>query len=98
MAPDELRVDAERLQLGDDVVAERIGADLRQHGAAMPEPGCRDGDVGRRSADRLDEALVVEPAGAGSVGVEVDADPADRQQVERHRPDAGALSGLCQLE
>ena len=73
------------VELGDDVVAERVGADLGEHGAAVPEPRRGHGDVGRRAADRLDEALRdrLKPA-PGCVGVEVDADPPDRQQVERH--------------
>ena len=67
VASDELRVDPERLQLGDDVVAERIGPHPGQHRAVTAETCRGDGDIGRRPADRLDEALVVEPPGAAAV-------------------------------
>ena len=47
----------------------------------VPEACGRDGDVGRAAADRLRERLYLGQRHAELLGVEVDADPPDRQQL-----------------
>src|SRR5581483_8873206 len=68
MRADEGGVDAEAGERAADVLAEALLADGGDHGRAVAEPGRRDRDVGRAPADLL--------------GVEIDADAADRQELE----------------
>ena len=78
----EAGVDAELGELGPHVAAERVVADLGDDGGVVAESSRGHGDVGGRATDRLDEPLRAAEAGARLVGVQVDADPPDRQDVE----------------
>ena len=79
---DVLRVDAEADQSLAHEVAERVGTDLRQHGRTPTQAGRSDGHVGGGAAEVLRERRDVLER-AVLLGVDVDADATDRQQLER---------------
>ena len=79
---DETGVDTEQLELVTHVLAERIVADLGEHCGSTTEARRGDGDVGGRTADRLRERLRIDEAGTGLIGVEINADAADREELE----------------
>src|SRR6185503_10262688 len=64
-----------------DVRRERVVADLRDHRGPAPEPRGRHGHVGRGAAETLREARDVGQVHADLLGVEVHADPADRDDL-----------------
>ena len=84
--PDEPCVDAKVVELSDRNLAERIGADLREHRGPVAKARGGDRDVRRAAADRLREARGRVPVGADLIAVQVDADPPDRQQLKLARP------------
>ena len=77
-------VDAEAAQRAAHVRAERIVADLRDHGAARTEPRRGDRDVRRAPAERLRERAHLGERDADLLRVQVDPDAAHRDQVMRH--------------
>jgi hypothetical protein len=79
---EEARVDAEPLELAPRDETERVGPDLRVDGGPAAEPGGGDRDVRRRAADRLHEAARLVPVRPELRAVQIDADPADREQLE----------------
>src|SRR5690606_24746594 len=94
---DEVRGDAETLELGEEVPAERIVADPRDERRRMPVPCDGDGHVGGRAAEVLAEGGDIFEAHAVLKRVDVDAEPADGQYVWnrnhcRHTP-LSRLSG-----
>ena len=82
------RVDAEPGQRLADVVAEAVRADLGEHRGPAAQPGGADRDVGRGAAQGLRERRDVLERHARLLGVEVDPDPADGQQLE-HQLEVG---------
>ena len=67
------------------VLPHRVVAEPCEHGRVMAEPGGGNGDVGRRAADGLAERPHLVERHAELLGVEIDADPPDRQQLQRDR-------------
>src|SRR6185437_7444856 len=63
--------------------AERVVAGAGDHGRAPPVPRRRDGDVGRAAAEPFAEGLDVLEPHAHLQRVQVSADPAHRQDLER---------------
>ena len=55
----------------------------REHRRVMTEPGGGHGDVGRSPADGLAERAHLVEWHTELLGVEIDADPPDRQQLDR---------------
>ena len=82
MHPDESGVDSEQLELVTYVFAERIVAYLGEDRRSTSEPRCGNGDVGRASTYRLRERLRIHEAGIRFIGVEINADPANRDELE----------------
>ena len=81
-------VDAEAAQRVVQELAERVLARARDHGGAAAVAGGGDGDVGRAAAEVLAERLDLAQRDARLQRVDVDADPAHRQDVEHvaHHP------------
>ena len=80
---DEAGVDAERvLERAAYVVTEQVVAEACEHGRAMTEPSARGRDVGRGTADRLAEGLDIAQRNVQLFGIEVDTDPANREELE----------------
>ena len=79
--PDVGGVHAEAGERLPDELPEAVGADLRQHGSTTPQPGSTDRHVGGGPTEVLGERrdVLERPV---LLGVDVDADPADREQVE----------------
>ena len=65
------------------VVAERVGPDLREDGAALAEPGGADGDVRGRAAEEPVEGRDVRRAGPDVLRVPVDAGRGRRRPARR---------------
>ena len=84
---DETRVDAEAGQRRPDVVAERVGPHLGEHGAAPPEAGGGHRDVRGGAAEEAIEGADGGQRGTDVLGmpvdrgIEVDADPPDREDL-----------------
>ena len=78
------RVDAEALERLAHERAERVVADLGDDRGARAQAGGGDRHVGRAAAERLRERADVLERDAGLLRIEVDADPAHRDQVVRH--------------
>ena len=76
------RVDPEARERLAHVVAEPVGTDLGEHPGATAQTGGPDGDVGRRTAQRLRERRHVLQRHARLLRVEVDPHPADGQQLQ----------------
>jgi hypothetical protein len=83
MRPDEGGIDAEALHRRAGRLAEPVVADLGDDGRPEPQPGGRDGDVGRAATEHLPERGDVPQRGVALLGVQVDADAADGDQVVR---------------
>lgn len=76
-------VDSEQVEFVAYVSPERIVTDLGEHRCVMSEASRGYGHIGRGAADRLGERLWIDEPGAGLVGVEIDTDSADREELER---------------
>ena len=80
---DEPCVDAERvLERAPHVVTEQVVTEAREHSRAMTQSSARRGDVGGGAPDRLAERLDLAQRHPQLLGVEVDTDPAHREQLE----------------
>jgi hypothetical protein len=68
-------------QRGVDEVTERIRAGVRHHGGTQPEPGRGHRHVGGAAAEETGERVHLGQRDAGAQWVQVDADPADGDEV-----------------
>ena len=79
---DKSRVDAELPQRLPHVQPKAVVAHLRDHGAPMAEPRRRDGDIRGAAAERFRERLDLRERHADLLGIEIDADATDRDQLK----------------
>ena len=89
--PDARRVDPELVERSPRVDTERVVADLGDHACGVAQARRRDRDVGRAAAEHLPEGAHIGKRDADLLRIEVDADPAHRENfacrsfVDPHR-------------